>query len=456
MHRPKGRRRLAVVRDRLGVARAAQLVPVVAFAFACTRTPTRALGPIGARVENDTASLLSAARIAALPPADGKRWRAYVERSNRLRRADQDSMARELKRVERDRMTPAPDTRRSFSIADGVQAAARLDDDSLRAFVATVLSFQTPSGGWSKHVDYAKGPRRTGESYFSETDRWQYIPTIDNDATIAQLRLIAGAYARLHDERWRDAFRRGVDYLFAAQMPNGCWAQVFPLQGGYHDAVTFNDDAIVNVLRFLQSADDTALWGRERSTMASARVADGIGCILRSQARVHGRLTVWAQQHDPLNLAPASARSYELPGLSGRESASIMRLLMDVETPRDSLVAAVHAAADWFKAHEIRGYDYVPLKGLVANPKAQPLWARLTDLETDRPIFANRDGVKLYDYERLTDRRTGYGWYSREPAAALVHYEQWSRRHPLSSGIHQGWTRPARFWAPVWPRSATR
>jgi pectinesterase len=108
-----------------------------------------------------------------------------------------------------------------------------------------------------------------------------------------------------------------------------------------------------------------------------------------------------------------------------------MRLLMDVDDPVDSVVAAVHDAAEWFRAHEIRGFDYSPPRGLVANARAEPLWARLTDLETDRPIFANRDGVKLYDYDRLTDRRTGYAWYSREPAAALKQYERWSGEHPL-------------------------
>jgi hypothetical protein len=44
--------------------------------------------------------------------------------------------------------------------------------------------------------------------------------------------------------------------------------------------------------------------------------------------------------------------------------------------------------------------------------------------------------VKLYDYDRLTDRRTGYAWYSREPAAALKQYERWSGEHPLRT-LHQ-------------------
>jgi PelA/Pel-15E family pectate lyase len=35
-----------------------------------------------------------------------------------------------------------------------------------------------------------------------------------------------------------------VRYLLAAQFPNGGWPQVWPLEGGYHDAVTFNDNAV--------------------------------------------------------------------------------------------------------------------------------------------------------------------------------------------------------------------
>jgi PelA/Pel-15E family pectate lyase len=46
-------------------------------------------------------------------------------------------------------------------------------------------------------------------------------------------------------------------------------------------------------------------------------------------------------------------------------------------------------------------------------------------VETDRPIFANRDGVKLYDWNQLTDRRTGYAWFGTEPGSALKKYDKW-------------------------------
>ena len=45
---------------------------------------------------------------------------------------------------------------------------------------------------------------------------------------------------------------------------------------------------------------------------------------------MNGALTVWGQQHDPINLAIVPARKYELAGLAGRESASIMMYLMSL------------------------------------------------------------------------------------------------------------------------------
>ena len=67
-----------------------------------------------------------------------------------------------------------------------------------------------------------------------------------------------------------------------AQFPNGCWPQVYPLQGGYHDAITFNDDAILNAMRLL---DDTAAGRFTAATPAQAhRAADaaarGLACIV--------------------------------------------------------------------------------------------------------------------------------------------------------------------------------
>ncbi len=105
---------------------------------------------------------------------------------------------------------------------------------------------------------------------------------------------------------------------------------------------------------------------------------------------------------------------------------------MELPAPSPRVVAAVHAGARWLKAHAVYGQTYDPKLGVVARAGAGPTWARLYDPETLRPIFANRDGVKLFDASRLTDRRTGYAWFRGEAAATLRRYDAWAPRHPAT------------------------
>jgi PelA/Pel-15E family pectate lyase len=115
--------------------------------------------------------------------------------------------------------------------------------------------------------------------------------------------------------------------------------------------------------------------------------------------------------------------------LSSKESAGIGRFLLAIPRPSPGVLAAVHALADWFKATRITDHSY---EGYVysAKPGAPPLWPRLAEIGTNRPIFSNRDGKVLYDWNELTDRRAGYGWFSDAPAAFLTRYERWARSHP--------------------------
>jgi PelA/Pel-15E family pectate lyase len=136
-----------------------------------------------------------------------------------------------------------------------------------------------------------------------------------------------------------------------------------------------------------------------------------------------------------LTLEVIGARSYELAGLSGRESAAIMTYLMSLPNPSPRIVEAIHAAASYFERTKIHGYEYGFETGLREKPGAGPIWARLREVETNRPIFANRDGVKLYDWNRLTDRRTGYAWYGTEPGSALAKYAKWVRANRSNAAI---------------------
>jgi PelA/Pel-15E family pectate lyase len=327
------------------------------------------------------------------------------------------------------KMTRAPYTH-DFSVKP-FMTPSWFASDSGRHMADIILSFQTPNGGWSKHVDFTAHVRAPGESYFAESDEWEWISTIDNDATTEEIRFLLLADRARHDARYGPAIGRGVDYLLASQYPNGCFPQVYPLEGSYHDAATFNDNATVNVLRVLQNVADGELLypTRAQRDRAARAVAIGQQCILRAQVRVNGVLTVWGQQHDPLTLEPTSARSYELTSLTALESAEIVDYLMSLHAPIDAVVRAVYAATDWFRAVQLHdlAYDHYTLKS-VSN--APPLWGRLYEIGTNRVIMANRDGVKLYDWNKLTDRRSGYGWYTTLPAETLARFADWAKTHP--------------------------
>ena len=376
--------------------------------------------------------LLAPERITALPTAERAAWSEYVARSARQQAGERAAMMGEVRDAGLERMRRAPYMRQAFEIRSSMT-----DDwfrsDSARRLADNILTFQTPSGGWSKHVDFSQGPRERGQSYYSESDGWQYIATIDNGATTGQLLFLARVYEVHQDERYRAGFHRGLDYLSAAQFPNGCWPQVYPLQGGYHDAATFNDDAIVNVLKVLRDVarDRFAFAAPEARQRASVAMARGVDCIVESQVIVGGARTGWAQQHDPLTLAPIAARSYELVGLSGRETAGVTGFLMSLSSPDSAVIEAVHAAVTWLKSAAIYGYVYDFEDGLERKDGAGPLWARLYEIGTNRPIFSNRDGVKLYDWDQLTDRRQGYAWYGDEGVEILRKYDEtWARRYP--------------------------
>ena len=158
--------------------------------------------------------------------------------------------------------------------------------------------------------------------------------------------------------------------------------------------------------------------------------------------RQNGKLTVWCAQHDEHTLAPAKARAYELPSLSGQESDDIVLFLMSLSKPSPEIIASVEAAVAWFKQVQIDGlkretftnadgkkdYRMVPCEN---NEDCSPLWARFYTLEDNRPFFCDRDGVKRYDLSEIGyERRNGYSWYNDGGLKVFKKYEQWKKKIP--------------------------
>ena len=398
------------------------------FAVACAHG-SRAQSPPSTKRQG----LLTEDRIRQLArnPAE---WLGYIARSRTQRANDSTLMAAELQSTGKTAMATAPYSR-GFAITS-TMTPVWLASDSARIIAENLLSFQTPNGGWSKHVDYAKSARAKGQSWFSESSSWQWISTIDNSSTTEQMQFLEMIDSVRPDARYRDAWRRGFEYLLAAQYPNGCWPQVWPLDGSYHDAATFNDDATTNVLTTLQQAADgkpSYLTDDEREK-ARAGVERGIECVLNAQFIENGKPTAWGQQHDPLTLAPTSARSYELTSLTAQESANLMRFLIKRKNPSPRVIASINGAAEWLKSRALYGYTYDFETGRHVSPGAGPIWARMYEIGTGKPIFSDRNGIRLYDWDQLKDRRLGYAWYTYAPVLALRQYDNWAKKNAKTGG----------------------
>jgi PelA/Pel-15E family pectate lyase len=409
---------------------------------------------------NTPAQAISAARIDALPAKDREIWKAYLARSENQNLADRAALAAELKPGQ---PAPAPPEEGA-----GGPKAMPLDRDTAwyvspeaRHVADVIVSFQTPAGGWSKNQPRTGALRQPGQPYAANNvskylaaddfdtphdPHWNYVGTLDNNATITELRFlarVAGQAPGAEGQAWRDSVLRGVRYLLAAQFPNGGWPQVWPLEGGYHDAITYNDDAVTEAASLLTDVSkgqgDYAFAPVELRKQAGAAAERAVACVLATQVVVNGKRTIWAQQHDALTLRPVAGRNFEPAELSTEESADLLVYLMSLPNPSPTLVKAVHAGADYLAAHAIHdqawtgGRDTEGGRRLTPKPGAGPLWARYYAAATNTPVFGDRDKTIHDDVNELTlERRNGYAWFNTSPRKALDAYAVWKEAHPAA------------------------
>lgn len=320
-----------------------------------------------------------------------------------------------------------------------------------RKVAEVVLGYQNEDGGWPK-LD-----RDTSLSVpvnRSALGGFKIKSTIDNDSTTKQIKALASAYLANRDERFRAGIDKGLDYLLAAQLPNGGWQQFWPNPQGYKARITFNDDAIANVLDVLRDVagrrGDFSFVSQRQAQRAAAAYDAGLALVLKTQIRVAGKRTGWCGQYDETTLAPAMGRAFELPSISGGESVNVVRFLMSIDKPSPEVIQAVQDAVSWLDSAKISGikrvrredrtleygFDFVMEKA-DANDVT---WARFYNLETGRPLFAARDSKPRTQFEEVSyERRVKYNWYTTEATPLLAEdYPAWVKRLRLKSvlGTH--------------------
>ena len=134
----------------------------------------------------------------------------------------------------------------SFYLFSGEEGFARLLERYKRnptdRLEKRMERFLAGKKGPAELTEAEKEELRRNKGYLEDT-------TIDNNATMTEIIFLARLYNATGEKRYGEGVRRGVEYLLESQYDNGGWPQFYPRNHGYYTHITYNDNAMENVLR---------------------------------------------------------------------------------------------------------------------------------------------------------------------------------------------------------------
>ena len=313
--------------------------------------------------------------------------------------------------------------------------------DAAQATALALVRGQLESGGWSYLIEFDPGKRKEwtyrADSAISGA-RSRNTTTFDDNNTQSALRFLLAFWKAARERnlpevasRVREAIDYGLLKMIEAQYPNGAWPQryegrsrdlaKYPVQPArypkewsrrwpnkpYGDFYTFNDNTQRDCIETMLEA--FKILGERKYRDAALRGGDFL--IL---AQLPEPQPGWAQQYN-FNLEPDWARAFEPPAVCTGESAGVIRLLVDLhlETGEEKFLKPIPAAIAWLMRSQI----------------SSNRWARLYELETNQPIYGDRDGLVHYRLEEISlERQRGYGWQGDFGILEAVRYYETLRR----------------------------
>ena len=310
-----------------------------------------------------------------------------------------------------------------------------------------LLLYQLPIGAWAKQLNDGKAVnynlpidenllkkiKSTGDDH----------ATIDNNATTREINILIKAYKLTKNKAYLSAAEKGIKYLLKMQYENGGFPQYYPNKAIYRKQITYNDNAMINALTVLynvsESKNDFDAVDSALKLKSKTALKKGIECILKNQILQNGIPTIWADQYDEMTLKPAKARAFEPVSLASGESVGIVKFLM-MQPATPELQKSIRNAVTWFEENKIEGYSYKLVKEndktirVLSEEKGAVIWARFYEIETNKPIFGDRDNSVKYNYLEISEeRRNGYSWYNDSADKLIARdFPKWLTTNHLS------------------------
>lgn len=340
------------------------------------------------------------------------------------------------------------------NIVDPVPNQPRYDESDYTKIADNMILFQRDNGGWPKNYDMRA--ILTPEQIAKVAATKPILnTTFDNSTTFPHIYYLAQVYTATKIDKYKDACLKGVDFILSAQYPNGGWPQYYPLEDNYSSHITFNDGAFMGIIglfeKIVHNNPNFGFIDSEFKNKVTLAYNKGLECIINMQILNQGKLTVWCQQHDEVDLSPAWARAFEPPSICNGESASVVLFLMDLDNPNEKIIKSIQSAVKWFEDSKIyntrvESFDITPFESkfktvskdrrVVIDSTASPIWTRYYELGTGKPLFCDRNSKFLYAMSEVSiERRNGYAWYTYAPQRVLDKYSEWQKKWAPSMNV---------------------
>lgn len=316
----------------------------------------------------------------------------------------------------------------TYSKMKGRIDVTKLDEAAVKANVADMIKaglnvvnpvYQNEDGGWAKtNTEYD-----LLEDSFARLYTKGYS-TVDNGATHGHMKFLS-RIIRLSKENpelfagyetqlsaIEKGFWKAAKYMCDSQNNNGGWPQYYPYGIGYFRNITFNDNAMPDLMESIYAlSNDKGLtdnelcedyaWARDEiKAQTNPYVLElgikhdtlkevwdnGLDFVIRAQVVIDGIKTGWAQQYDPdeKNPVPAGGRAFELPSVSPDESLTMVKVLANIVNPSKEVKDAITSYVNWINSVGITGYGVYNIAD------------RTRELGTDRLILKDGSTTKQF------------------------------------------------------------